>query len=80
MKTKLVKVNLDLLDDWLALNKALPWLREAQVAKLLEHEKTHKGRLTFTLRLHARLNRLRRERERRDLAAKAGRHVCYPPE
>lgn len=70
-----MKVDLTLLGDWLALNKALPRLREAQVAKLLEHEQAHKGRLTFTLRLHARLNRLRRERERRDLATRAGRHA-----
>lgn len=53
---------------WVEFNAVLMKLSEAEVAQALDHEKTHQRRLTFTLRLHSRLNRLRRERERTALA------------
>lgn len=62
-----------LLENWNRLNKGLMALSEDDVARLLAHEKSHRNRLTFTLRLHSRLNRMRRERERRGLARSAGR-------
>lgn len=61
-------VLLALLDNWVKLNDGLMALPEDDVAILLEHEKSNRNRLTFTLRLHSRLNRLRRERERRAIA------------
>ena len=67
------------LATWVALNAALPACTEAQVVALLAHERAHLNRLTFVLRLHARFNRLRRERERAELAAGCGRNVVFPP-
>jgi hypothetical protein len=52
---------------WVEFNKMLMKLSEAEVASVLRHERTHQRRLTFILRLHSRLNRLRRERERGEL-------------
>ena len=70
---------LKVLDTWVALNAATPRLQESDVGKLLAYERDTRNRLTFVLRLHARLNRLRRERERRELAAGCGFNVIYPP-
>lgn len=66
METRKAKSNL--LENWNVLNEALMGLGEEDVALLLAHEQRHRNRLTFTLRLHSRLNRLRRERERREIA------------
>lgn len=56
------------LANWTALNAVLrSTTDEAVVARLLEQEKAGENRLTFTLRIHARLSKLRRERERRAL-------------
>lgn len=60
----------DPLRNWGALNAALMELEEPAVAKLLEREKRGRNRLAFTLRIHARLNRLRRDRERHNLVAR----------
>lgn len=68
-----------LLDNWNTLNASLMGLREKDVARLLAHEQEHQNRLTFTLRLHSRLNKLRRERERRKIVASTGRNIIYPP-
>lgn len=57
-----------LLDNWVTLNERLMELREQEVAALLSHEKKNRNRITFVLRLHSRMNKLRRERERRVLA------------
>lgn len=62
---------LEVLRDWSKLNKVLMKMDEEEVGELLEVEKGSKGRLTFLLRLQARLNKLRRERERKELAAGA---------
>lgn len=64
-----------LLDNWNTLNKGLMALGEKDVARLLAHEEANRNRLTFTLRLHARLNRLRRERERQGLALSASKRM-----
>lgn len=58
----------DPLHDWGTLNRALMKLAEPAVTRLLRRERDGRNRLTFTMRIHARLNRLRRERERRELA------------
>lgn len=56
------------LANWTALNDALrATTDEATVARLLAAERSGENRLTFTLRIHARLSKLRRERERRAL-------------
>lgn len=62
-----------LLDNWNTLNAKLMGLTEGDVARLLAYERAHQNRLTFTLRLHSRLNRLRRGRERAGLARSAGK-------
>lgn len=62
------KVDISLLDNWNTLNGALMALTEEQVSALLAHERENRGRLTFTLRLHSRINRLRRVRERSAIA------------
>jgi hypothetical protein len=62
---------LALLANWNTLNRALMGLGEDEVARLLLWERDGANRLTFALRLHSRLNRLRRERERRALAKEA---------
>ncbi len=56
-----------LLGNWNTLNENLMGLSEQQVGRLLTYEKHHNNRITFILRLHSRLNKLRRERERRVL-------------
>jgi hypothetical protein len=64
---------LEKLRNWSELNGRLMEMGEEEVAALLEAEKKSRGRLTFLLRLQSRLNRLRRERERGELAAGAKR-------
>lgn len=61
----------ELLANWNTLNGAIMGLGEVEVARLLDSEVGGANRLTFVLRLHSRLNRLRRERERRALAKEA---------
>jgi hypothetical protein len=68
----------ELLGNWNTLNKGLMKLTEAEVALLLAHEQRTQNRITFTLRLHSRLNKLRSERERRALAQSAGKNVTIP--
>ena len=57
-----------LAQPWVTFNGELMRLTEVEVRRTLEHEKGHRRRLTFILRLHSRLNKLRRERERLELA------------
>lgn len=59
------------LATWTGLNDRLPKLDEPTVCALLDRERLGRNRLTFVLRLHSRLNRLRRERERRELVSGA---------
>lgn len=56
-----------LLTSWHTLHEAIMDLDERQVQKLLEREKDGRARLHMLLRLHARLCRLRQERERAEL-------------
>lgn len=53
-----------LLDNWTVLNQFIMQLSEKEAAFLFEYEKANRYRSTFVLRLHSRLNKLRRERER----------------
>lgn len=57
-----------LLGNWNTLNEDLLSLKEPDVVQLLEYEKKHANRITFVLRIHSRLNKMRRERERRVIA------------
>jgi hypothetical protein len=68
-----------LLKNWNTLNKALMDLKERDVARLLAHEEANDKRLTFLLRLHARLGVLRRTRERVALVHKAGKNTVLIP-
>lgn len=56
------------LRNWNVLNEMLMGYKEKDVAFLLDHETKHANRITFTMRLHSRLTKLRRERERKVLA------------
>ena len=61
------------LNDWHTLNTALMKMDEAACQKLLEEEQRTQNRERFVLRIHSRINRLRRRRERKELVnAKGG--------
>jgi hypothetical protein len=55
------------LSSWVAMNEALKVLSEKDCWKLLEQEKNGRKRAQFMLRIHGRANKLRAERERREL-------------
>lgn len=55
------------LRSWHWLNEALRDCDEAFASKLLKYERDHLNRSGFLLRIHSRINRLRRERERVEL-------------
>lgn len=55
------------LSSWVAMNEALKTLSEKDCWKLLETEKKGGKRAQFLLRIHGRANKLRAERERREL-------------
>lgn len=55
------------LSSWVAMNEALKTLPEKDCWKLLEQEKKNQQRAQFMLRIHGRANKLRAERERREL-------------
>ena len=55
--------------SWLELNEWLKQATEQQVAKALAEERKRKPiRAQFVKRIHSRLNKLRAERERKELA------------
>ena len=56
------------LGNWIEFNAALMKMNEAEVAAQVELEKNGKARLMHMLRLNARLSKLRRERERKEIA------------
>jgi len=68
-----------LLRNWNTLNEALMDLSERDVVRLLAHETKKERRVTFLLRLHARLNVLRRTRERVKLVHAAGKNTVLLP-
>jgi len=55
------------LRNWATLNRDLMKMNEPAVARLLDEERKGLKRLTFLFRIHARLNKLRRERERNQM-------------
>lgn len=55
------------LGSWLALNKFLRTARETQCSILLAFERKGRRRLNYMLRIYGRYNRLRCDRERREL-------------
>lgn len=60
----------DILDRWKALNKYLANVTSESVCEsLLKQEQRQRGRVSYMLRIHSRLNKLRADRERAALAA-----------
>jgi hypothetical protein len=59
------------LDNWGKLNEFLKQATEEQCTELLKLEKKGKKRLQFKLRIYGRLNKMRTERERNELAGAA---------
>jgi hypothetical protein len=55
------------LETWITLNAVIKDLGEQECLRLLDVERCGRNRPTFVLRLHSRLNRLRRARERAQL-------------
>jgi len=55
------------LDSWVELNLYLVDATEDDCKDLIEKEKSGKNRPTFLRRIHSRLNRVRAERERKEL-------------
>lgn len=60
------------LQNWTNLNLALRSVDEVSAKKLLDAEKKGKQRIQFMLRIYGRYNRLRSDRERRELLQKVG--------
>jgi hypothetical protein len=56
------------LGTWILFNKAIMKMGEEEVSAQLEQERAGKARLMYMLRLNARLSKLRRERERKEIA------------
>jgi len=57
----------DPLDTWVGLNAVVPRLDEAACLALLTREREGRKRITFLLRVHSRLNKVRADRERAEL-------------
>ena len=55
------------LDSWVALNDYLKTASEEDCKTLIKKEQKGKNRPTFVKRIHSRLNRVRAERERKEL-------------
>lgn len=55
------------LGSWVAMNEALKTLDEKACWELLKKEQANQQRAQFMLRIHGRANKLRAERERREL-------------
>ena len=56
------------LETWIGLNEVLKTCTEDDANKLLQAEQDGKKRRQFILRVHSRLNKLRYQRERKELA------------
>jgi len=60
--------------NWVDLQKSIMAMDERSVARLLDEERRSTSpRLAIMLRLHARMNRLRTARERKEIAAAASK-------
>lgn len=55
------------LEDWIALNEVLKTCTEDEAVELMDTEKAGKNRLQFIKRIHSRFNKLRYQRERKEL-------------
>ncbi len=55
------------LDTWLTLNEYLQSADEEQCKSLLKQEAKGKNRPTFLRRIHSRMNKVRADRERKEL-------------
>lgn len=64
-------VTIPALQSWLALNDALREADEATCEGLLKEELKGRKRKQFIKRIHSRLNKVRADRERAELEAKA---------
>lgn len=62
----------DALANWSACNEYLRDCSEQEAQKLLAAERSGKGRVQYLLRAHARMNRLRAQRERAELLQESG--------
>lgn len=59
------------LDDWRALHRVMHVATENDLWSMLAHEKAHKSRKHYLIRLYGRANKLRYEREFNELMAAA---------
>lgn len=57
--------------SWIALNKVIRKADEPTCEKLLKEELAGRSRSQFLKRIHSRLNKVRADRERKELEAKA---------
>lgn len=60
------------LASWYALNDEMKTADEELCAKLLKQELEGKGRKQFVYRIHSRINKIRADRERAELAKQLG--------
>lgn len=67
MKTAKKSQSHGALRSWKDLNNAMRLADEAVCQRLIEQEKAGKNRSNFILRIHSRINKVRRERERREI-------------
>lgn len=58
------------LTSWIALNQVIRKADEALCQKLLKEELSGRSRKIFVKRIHSRLNKVRADRERKELEAK----------
>ncbi len=61
-----------ILQTWINLNDAILEASEEECQKLLKEEMTGRRRKMFVRRIHSRLNRLRGQRERKEMNKKMG--------
>lgn len=55
------------LDNWVAINEAMKNCTEKEALKLMEKERGGENRTRVLLRIHSRMNKLRADRERREI-------------
>lgn len=60
------------LSSWSSLNEIVKNCNEKECVKLMEAESKGKHRKDFMLRIHSRLNKLRADRERKEIIKKCG--------
>jgi hypothetical protein len=55
------------LDNWVAINEAMRTCTEKEALKLMEKERAGENRVRVLIRIHSRMNKLRADRERREI-------------